>query len=452
MDDIFIKIFSIIISLGLLSIVLLAKSHVGTLLNPGSMFAGAWFLYTSVPLILIFNAPVNPLSILFILICSLFFAVPIFLFNWRKAFISFEKSKKRANFLIETQSTFLFVCLWICCLFGIIFSVWTMIINGWSINEMLFDTLATSGRFAAVRGNEGMEYGVIGTLGVFFTYLTATIGGIVYGARFSNSKKLVYLGLSFAPGVLTMVIQSSKLIFLISSLFFVGSLVLIKIYKIKLNVFEFRFFKNCIISFLMVSPFILASFLSRENDGNLDSLSATLNMLMYAFASYALGQIYAFSDFFAFYIGQPSISNYLIDYDNFGAYTFTSIHKLFGINKDFPPGLYLETGYYLDVFETNIFTIFRGMIYDFGIIGTLLVFLILGTISTFAFYGILRGYCRVFSNVIFVHITVFIFISYLFSVFMARYMYSNAIAFYIILILNKFIVYKKLHSSPLRLI
>lgn len=315
-----------------------------------------------------------------------------------------------------------------------------MLINGWSVNDVLFDLLATSGRFAALRGNVGMEYGLIGSLGILFTYTSASLGGLVFQSKRTKFSRFLTILLAMTPGVLAMVIQSSKLIFLVASCFFLSGVFLLNIYKLK----PLQFNSNTLYGFsrisLIIAPFLLISFISREHYGDLDDISKTLDALKYAMASYALGQIYAFSDFFSFYIGMDSVSSYQQGGYAMGAYTFSSVAEIFGANIDFPPGLYLETGWYEDVFETNVFTIFRGIILDFGVLGSFAFFMVMGFFSNAIFMGVLRAKNNIFVNIAYMHIVVFVLMTYLISVFMPRYMYSNFALLGAILLINKYIV------------
>jgi oligosaccharide repeat unit polymerase len=312
-----------------------------------------------------------------------------------------------------------------------------MLINGWTLSDLLFDLLATSGRFAALRGNQGMEYGLVGILGVLFTYLPASLGGLIYAA--SNRGRvfrLFIIIIAMMPGVLAMVIQSSKLIFLIALCFFISGLFINNLHGLREIKINTKLIKISLKLFIVIFPLTLISFISREHYGDLDDLSKTTDVIFHALASYALGQTYAFSDFFSYYIGMDSASIYNQDYYRMGAYTFTSIAEIFGANVDFPPGLYLETGRYEDIFETNIFTFFRGAILDFGIIGSLILFSILGFFSHLSFTRTLIFKNKILSNLFYMHIVVFVFMTYLISVFMARYMYVNFVVLFIILFAN----------------
>lgn len=438
--DFMIKSISILFTTGFFFLAYFSRRLAGTSYHPAAIFALLWGFLTLIPLTAIFLAPINPFSILYILFCTISFAAPLFIANNRKAYLTFVNNYTgRAKHLKSLDSTFINSTLVAISVLGVVFCFWTMIINGWSINDMLFDLLATSGRFAALRGNEGMEYGLIGSLGVIFTYASASLGGLIFLSKRTTFSRSVSILLAMTPGLLAMIIQSSKLIFLIASCFFLSGVFLSNIYKLKplqLNSKTIYIFARIL---LVITPFILISFVSREHYGDLDDLSKTLDLLKFAMASYALGQIYAFSDFFSFYIGMDSVSSYPQDYYRMGVYTFSSVAEMFGANIDFPPGLYLETGWYKDVFETNVFTIFRGFILDFGILGSFVVFAIMGLLSNAVFVSVLRAKNSHFASLAYMHIIVFLLMTYLISVFMPRYMYANFALLGAILLVNNMI-------------
>jgi oligosaccharide repeat unit polymerase len=436
---IFLKTSSIIFALGFVILTFIIKKHVGTIYHPAAILSLAWSFYTLSPLLLIYSAPINPFAILFILACVISFSLPVFIFNTRLNYSQFTKNKdKRVLFLNGLNSKFIQNILIMSSVLGVLFCFWTMIINGWSLNNIIGDLFVTSGRFAALRGNEGMQYGLIGMFGVFFTYLSASLGGIFYNQTKSNLSRSFIFIFAMLPGILAMVVQSSKLIFLIAFSFFISGISLINLFKIEINIFNKQRIITVIKLFVIIFPLALISFISREHYGDLDELEKIIDALKFAFASYALGQIYAFSDFFSFYVGHDSVSIYPTDYFRMGAYTFSSIVQYLGVNTDFPPGLYLETGFFSDIFETNIFTIFRGLILDFGLFGAIIVFGLLGLIANFVFQRIMAPNINIIASVLYIHILVFIFLSYLVSVLMARYMYSNAIALIILLLINFF--------------
>jgi oligosaccharide repeat unit polymerase len=355
-------------------------------------------------------------------------------FNWKYAF---RKNKIRKSIYDPNlNSIFIRTCLYIAIVLSIIFSTLTMVINDWDLESIFFNLLETSGRFAALRGNLGMEYGIIGILSIFFTYITPVLGGFVSYSQKTNFRKSIYFLVSLAPAIYTMIIQSSKVIFVIAISFYLASILLMKIYNNKLDLFNISYVPRFMVPVLLLIPPVLISFISREHNSDLSDLSTTVSFLIYSFASYALGQIYAFSDFFSFYIGMPAFSAYKYDFYSLGSYTFASVFDSFGFGKTFPPGLYEETVYFRDVFETNIFTIFRGLIYDFGGIGSIIFIFLFGLVLHAFYYRLLRCQKSWLSCIVFIATIVFIMYTYLMSVFMARYMFLNGLALYIILLVN----------------
>ena len=142
----------------------------------------------------------------------------------------------------------------------------------------------------------------------------------------------------------------------------------------------------------------------------------------------------------------PSKSSFYIDAYSYGAYTFYSILNIFGFTKEFQPGLYAETGYLQGVFETNVFTIFRGVLNDFGLIGSFVLFGLLGFLVNYSFYKMLYRSDSIIRGLIFVCVFVAICGSYLVSVFMARYMFSTLLLAYIVLTVNKYFYRHKIRG------
>ena len=109
---------------------------------------------------------------------------------------------------------------------------------------------------------------------------------------------------------------------------------------------------------------------------------------------------------------------------------------MLGLGKKFPPGMYDETGWYKDVFETNIFTFFRGLIYDFGIFGSLIFIFSFGIFSHAIMLRILNKRRAFLAISVFVSINIFILMSYLMSVFVARYVFLVACVVWLLLSVN----------------
>lgn len=393
------------------------------------MFSICWFLFTIFPLTILIKAPINPFAILYIAAATLVFSMSAIPFNWEAVLRS---NKKKTIHPHQFDTRFLRSATYTAIGVAILLSLATMIKNGFTINQIIFDLIRTSGQYAAVRGNDGMEYGLIGMLGTLTTYLSPALGGLINSER----KNKWLLAASISPSLLTMVIQSSKLIFLIAVCFYIAGSVAGRLLQHQLSIPKIRNPLRLLVGVTLASALVLISFISRLGSFEINNLDTITDPLAFSIASYTLGQIYAFSDFFSFATHAPSISSFKDDFYSYGAYTFNSVFATFGIGKDFPPGMYEESGWYSDVFETNIFTVFRGLIYDFGIIGSLICLYLIGLISHLITYQTLAQRKPWAAATAFIAITVFILMGYLFSIFVARYALFTSVALWLLLQAN----------------
>jgi oligosaccharide repeat unit polymerase len=423
------KLLAILYSLLMLLCALGVRLTAGTFLVPAGVFALAWFAYTFFPLVLLFNVPINSWAVLYMTVAVAVVALSAVPFKWKHARVcNLQKSLPSAGF----ESQFFERTLYVSVVVSAVLSLATMVINGWTVQDIIFGLLETSGEFAAQRGTEGMEYGLIGLLGVFFTYLCPVLAGL----RATGPQQRRYLLIGLAPCLFTMVIQSTKLVFLVGVAFYLSSALLAKIYANQLELPSLSRLPRYILMGIGFAALVLVSFVSREGMYELE-FGDLLEPLAFALASYLLGQIYAFSDFFSYTIGMPGPTTFAEDYYSLGAYSFASVFDMLGIGKEFPPGMYAESGGFSEVFETNLFTVFRGLIYDFGVPGSLIFLFLFGLVVHAVTYRVFTRKDAWLACVTYIAATVFIIMGYLYSVFVARYVLLNAVAVWMLLRLNQ---------------
>ena len=424
------KVLAIFFSLLILLIIFLIRVLVGTLLIPAGLFAVAWFVFTFFPLVALFSAPINSLAIAYIFLAVLVFAFSALPFDWKNAL----KSNKNKTLLpVKFNSSLLKRMLYFSSISSILLSIITMLINGVSIEQILLEPIKTSGQYAANRAANGLDYGLIGILCTLFTYLSPALGGLMI---YDKHKKFIFI-VCVAPSLLIMLTQSSKLALLVSLCFYTAGAISAKIHANMIKLPGTPAFLRIFFWGIALLMLTLISFFSRLGNFDLDNLENSLKPLIYSLVSYILGQIYAFSDFFSYATGFPSTSVFKNDFNSYGAYTLGSVFELLGIGKVFPPGMYEESAWYLDVFETNIFTFFRGLIYDFGLLGSLLFIFFFGIFSHSIFYRVLTKERSWLALAILMAIYVFILMGYLFSVFVARYVFLVVFSIWLILVLNE---------------
>lgn len=431
------KLLAILFSVLLLVQAYVIKKLAGSYLIPASLFSSAWFIYTAVPLVLMFDVPINPLAILYIFIAILVFSLSAIPFNWRFAL---ERNKaKRLTILPTLNSRYIRVCLYVSIVLSVTLSVLFVISNGFTLDAFRQDFIDTSARYAALRGNEYVGYGMLGTLSVFFTYFSATLGAIVAFYKNTRTKALLSFLLCMAPSIFAMVTQSSKLLFLVAFIFYVSSALLMRVYSNERTVFTLSDLSKTIAPIVLITPFVALSFISREGYSNFGDPEGMIRLAIHAFDSYLFGSLYAFADFFSFALGMKSASHYRLEYYDLGYYSFKGIFDTFGGTKLFPPGYYYDVYIYKTVLATNVFGVFRSFIEDFGFVGTIAFMYPFGLLFHFMFYRLMVRRRPWFPSVVFVIFLGFVGLSSLISIFTARYVFLVAGSLYLVLLTNSYI-------------
>lgn len=438
------KLLAIIFSLFILAQAYLIRRVVGTYIFPAALLSLVWFFYTFVPLVALFIVPVNPISILYILVCVSAFSLGSLPFDWSQAY----KTNKLKNFndFSKFNSKFIYLLFYISSGSSIIFSTISITSYGFDLYSVLFNFIETSGRFAVLRGQAYIEVNNWGRIAIFFTYATPILGGFIYYHQNNNVKKITILFFSIFPSIYFMITQSSKLVLFYAIGFYCASLLLMNIYRNKFSSFSAQSVLRLIGFALLLLPLILVSFLSRKGLDAVNDAEEVFSHLLASFNSYAFAGLYAFSDFFSHYLGMESETNYIDDFYTYGYYTFTSIFDLFGTDKILLPGTFEEYYSYKDVIETNIFTIFRGLIYDFGGFGVIIFMFGIGFVIHLFFYLLLKNRSSWLACIIFIVSIVFFQGTYLASLFMARFLYLILVSFFVILMINN-IYCKRLNSQ-----
>ena len=135
------------------------------------------------------------------------------------------------------------------------------------------------------------------------------------------------------------------------------------------------------------------------------------------FTSYALGLIYAFSDWFEYTIMTiRGVGFYRIEDETYGFYTFMSIFRALGDDRFVPGGVFDE--YYDDglFVSTNIYTVFRSQITDFTLLGSLIFAVFISSFIHLSFRNADVNYASPLSTSVFVLFCGFLASSYIISV------------------------------------
>ena len=411
-EFIFIKLLLIFFSFGFLFLSWGSKKVVGYWLNPSSIFSLFWFLYTFIPLSLAFPVPIEFFGIMYIFLFNFLFVSSVCIFNWKFAFNK-NLEKRSASDVFDTL--FLRFCFYVVSAISIVsLVIGVSIQSGLNVFDFFVNPLIFAGDYASKGYGGGLQESMVAKLGLSTSYIVVIIGGVLFG---SGGRRKHILFLSFTPSLLVMLLQSAKGLFFYSFFVFLAGILISQIYNKNYSLLEINGIKKTIRYSFLVLPVVIMSFLAR----GLQSVS-DLDIIIYRIVrfsiSYSSGHLYAFSDWFSDRYFTASIFPHKQEEITYGWYSLMSFFRLFGSEKKADLGVY--TVYYEHPFylKTNIYTVFRGLITDFSLFGSLVVALFLGLICNLFFYRLLCSKNNPFYIVFFIFFVGISYQSYIISTLM----------------------------------
>ena len=428
------KLISIFFSLSILFNGYLMGRSLITFLNPASLFCFFWFLYTFFPLVFLFSVPINPLSIIFIFLCTVTFSLSTFFFNWNKAF-SLNKNKLNLN-VNYYNNNFLLRIFNISFILTFVFSIIDIKIQGFELSSFFNDFYESANKYMVKRYSSDIKINIFSQLANVLNYFILMLGGILLGFSLkSNWVKTKLLISSLLPSIFITLTQGAKGTILLAVFLLYGGLLITKIFN---NSLELTNKKTNKIILIIISGLIIIMYFSFMSRGlfERDSIAANKALFFY-FNSYAFAHIYAFSDWFSFYLLDESFMTFQHKDMTYGFYTFMAFFKALGSSIKTPPGIFDEYFYYKDVMQTNIYTIFRGNIIDFGILGSFLFWLIAGFFSNSTYYVLLCLKKPTLSIPLFIIMIGYFYTSFIISLFIWKSIFGAIVILYFVLYLNK---------------
>lgn len=404
------KLIAILLSLLILGQAWLVSRRVGTWIFPASILGLFWFIYTFIPLVLVFSAPIEPMAIVFILICCLAFSLSSLVFNWQDLYRVHLNSETifryDTNYIKYTFIAFTFIII-----FCVVFN-WKL--QGFKYHDIIFHLFDTARKYITARARGEVEKNIVSQVGLVLTYSAAVLGGLVYGSKGKGNAGILTMGLAMFPSALLMLIEGNKgTLFLAISLFW-GATLLCKINSRDLRIFKGVSGAKVIFIFGVVMSMIIYAFSARIGYAGLDNEAMNKKIIWYIL-SYSCGHLYAFSDWFSWALGKSSISEYSDAFNGNGFYTFMGLFRLMGDDRVIVPGTYAEYFVYKDLLQSNIYTIFRGLVIDFGFVGAVFFWALIGLISHVLFRYILSGRLYAISATLFIYLIGFFYTSFMIS-------------------------------------
>lgn len=427
--DLILKLASLLLSGGILYVGYAARRASGTWLTPASIWCVGWFLLTFIPLLVAISVPVNPLAILYILAISATLTAPVITTNWHN--VNYAPKLDETHF----DNAFLRFSFYISASIAIVSVGIHLSIQGVTLSSLFSNYFETSSALIADRYNQSTIENIFAQISNVFTYITVGLGGLVFPGYRSLLGRMRILVLAMAPSLALMAIAGAKgTIFLCIALFYGGTLVR-RIRAGDNRLLDMKTLRRAILSLVVLLPFLTLSFLARglyQESAQVD-LSASLYR---NFVSYSSAHVYAFSDWFSWYIGNESRLFYARDEVTGGFFTFMSIFKALGSTKEVPIGYFDEYFQYSWFLQTNIYTIFRGLITDFTLPGSFVFAYILGFFSNSLFIRMVTNNSASWSVSYYIIFSGFVYSSFLISVLVWSSMYPTFAVIGALLIVN----------------
>ncbi|MDV3458440.1 O-antigen polymerase [Sphingomonas sp. HF-S4] len=424
------KLVSILLSGGILYVGYVARKVSGTWLTPACIWCVGWFFLTFIPLLVAFSVPVNPLAILYILVMSVVFSIPVFGTKWKniKVATHAEDSSPFDSALLRV-SFYIFACV------SAVALTVHLSIQGVTLSALSTNFFETSSALIVDRYTESTVENIFAQISNISTYVTVGLGGLVFPGYRTLLGKLRILSLAMAPSLALMTIAGAKgTIFLCIAIFYGGYLVR-RLRAGDNRLIDIATISRASLGFAVLLPFVTISFMSRGlyEDAAMVELSSSLYR---NFVSYSSAHIYAFSDWFSWYIGFDSHVFYASDEMTGGFFTFMSLFKALGSTKVVPPGYYDEYFQYSWFLQTNIYTIFRGLITDFSLAGSVVFMYLAGFASNLIFVSLMRNGRASWSVAFYVVFCGFVYTSFLISILVWSSMYPTFGIIGVLLLVN----------------
>lgn len=388
-----------------------AKKAFSVWLNPVSIFLLFWFFYTAFPLVVAFEAPVNPLAIVYILFFCLSFSLSGYMVPWRVALARNENKPDAAYYF---NRPLMVAAFYGAAGFAVLMNFLGVLQQGISIEQLLSNPIAVGGIYAGKRYSGEIVPNVFSQLGLQCCYYTAVFGGLIYGSRGAAKGKIRFLAFTFLPALLVMFLQSAKGLFFFSIFLFLGGVLVTRLYNKNYTLMDYSGFRSLFLCGLLVFPIVVASFMSRGIYA-VDDPVLVLNRLRYYLVTYSSVHLPAFSDWFSERYFNESLMGYKQDVMTMGFFTFMSFFRLAGDDRYVPMGTYDEFYTCGEFIKGNLFTVFRGLINDFGLFGSLVFAFFAGVFCNLIYWRLLSHRNSPFAVIAFVYFVAICYQTYLVS-------------------------------------
>jgi oligosaccharide repeat unit polymerase len=427
--DLFTKLSCIQISVAMLVYGCILARVTGAWSHPAVIWAIFWFALTFLPLIAIWPARIEPWAMIYILGAVIVFGLPVFCYDWTQSVMI---AQSRGHSATLTQPRFLVCAFFFIQACTILCLIVDMTWQGYSLREFVMDPVRTSYRYLGARYSGTLKANFFSQTGTIINYIAAPLGGIVIARQRSILRVTLVLVFAFFPSLIQMIVYSDKgALFLVGAYFFAGILVA-RVMRGDTNLLNATTIKAGLAAAILLFPILVFAMLSRGG-GDWDG-SERITKVIFYLNTYAFGHLFAFSDWFANYFFEETSRYANPELPTLGFFTFLAIGRTIFPGYRLPPGIFDEYFSVPGVINTNIYTVFRPLIVDFGLIGSLVFVMFWGLVASLAYNGMLRQRSPALNQAFFILTIGSIYTSYIISLLIWNSIYAATFGLWILLI------------------
>jgi oligosaccharide repeat unit polymerase len=438
------KCLALLLSIMILGQAYVVRRFVGTWLFPACLFGLFWFAYTIIPLTILFWVPAEPYAVAYIFLSTLSFSVGCLAFDWKTAFHA--NAQKRNCAAAMYGSAYLRRVFYLLTVVCVVFLALDLSYQGISLHDVFFDLPASALTYASLLYTENLRDNIFGRLTAVLTYVGPILGGLVYHSLPTKTGRAVIIIFAILPSVLVALTHTSKGLLFYCVVIFYAGLLAYRLFYGTPQLFARGSVRATTLLIFAVVPIITTAFLLRGLSA-IEDTEVLVSRLIASIASYSCGHLYAFADWFAYVIGRHSELTYIDQSATGGFYTFIGPFTLMGSSRVAPLGVYDDDFLYGGLLHTNIFTMFRGLITDFGFGGSLLFMLGAGLLCHWAFRTMLVAIRPVFTVVVFTFMIGFFYYSFIISALGWNRFYAAFVLVWLVLHVDKLIAQSHMTRS-----
>ena len=336
--------------------------------SPGAFFSLCWSFFLLFPVVFAQDYNTQQLGLWFIVIfCMALASGSVLAYspsNYKANNLTFELNYKYIFYVFILFSLISFIGL---------YSLFNYASNLYSINNYNSGWIVIPNLIAVDRYGEVLNYPFIIKYSLYFIYPGNLLGGLLFGLEKIPNKIKILLFSPLSAAIILGIIEGARTSILLGLVLFISgflSALILKKPEIKYSskLYLRTFFGVSLIFGGFLVFFIIIQWLRQGMD------TIILDLLFERIRAYFFGYLAAFTQWL-------NGANELGTYGGF--ITFAGPLNLFGL-IDRPLGFYEPINIGKNV-STNIFTVFRGIIIDFSITGSILIAFIIGYFSQYFF-------------------------------------------------------------------